>query len=147
MKSFESNVYLYCVDCFKPSRECQHVSLNEQLPYDVNEIGAYNITEAENSFSETSIEIYNNTANVNISMDYLDVSSTNLFEAYWDLSYEHGSNLGYGLLKINCSYEIIDEFLKIYINLDYAYDRISPFYNSREFIAYVHPDYTYSIIN
>ena len=145
MKSLESSVYIKPLDCFKPIRVCRHLSLSEQLPHDIYEVGNFQISQS--TFSGTSIELHNNTANVNISIDYLDGSATNLFEAYWDLTYEHGSGIGYGLLKINCSYEIIGDTLKILINLDYAYDRIRPFYKSGEFKVYFHPNYTSTIIN
>jgi hypothetical protein len=146
MKSLELNVWAKTTDCFKAIRICNPTS--DTFPYDVYEVGAYNITEAETSFSGTSIELHNNTANVNITIgDDLSVSSPNIFEIYWDLTYVHGSMYGYGSLKINCSYEIIDNTIEIYINLDYAYDRIRPLYYSGEFNVSVHPDYTFSIIN
>ena len=145
LKSLESDVWAKATDCFKALRICDQTQ--DTPAYDVKEVGAYNITEAEIFFSGTSIELHNNTANVNITTFALDSSSINLFEAYWDLTYVQGSMYGYGALKINCSYEIVDEVLKIYINLDYAYDRIRPIYSSGEFTVYINQDYEYSIIN
>ncbi len=143
MKSLETKVYIKPVDCFKPQRFCDQT--NDTMPYDVYEEVDFSIPQS--IFIGTTIEIYNQTENVYINLTDLNAGSTNIFEAYWNLTYEHGSGIGYGSLKINCTFEIVDDILKIQINLDYIYYRIRPFYKSGEFIAYVHPDYTYSIIN
>ena len=145
LNSLKSSVWAKATDCFKAIRICDVTQ--DTFPYDVYEVGAYNITEAETSFSGTSIELHNNTANVNFSISDLAANSTNLFEAYSPASDATLVTECIGTLNIICSYEIIDNNLEIQINLDYAYDRIRPIYSSGEFNISVHPNYTFSIIN